>query len=111
MDKQVLECQDVKDRLHQALLLLTKELELSKLQENISKEVHQDVSQKQKEFMLHQQLKNIKKQLGLEKDDKEELSRKYSERIENKVLPDEVNTTGIFLCTIILRSCCFGSTT
>mmetsp|Transcript_12640 Transcript_12640/g.18127 ORF Transcript_12640/g.18127 Transcript_12640/m.18127 type:complete len:691 (+) Transcript_12640:40-2112(+) len=90
--QRVLECQDVKDRLHQALLLLTKELELSKLQENISKEVHQDVSQKQKEFMLHQQLKNIKKQLGLEKDDKEELSRKYSERIENKVLPDEVQT-------------------
>ena len=39
--------------------------------------------------MLTEQLKQIKKELGLEKDDKEALLSKFTERIRDKVVPEE----------------------
>jgi len=43
--------------------------------------------------MLMEQLKHIKKELGLEKDDKEALVTKFTERIAEKELPDEASKT------------------
>ena len=67
-----------------ALLLLKKELEISRLQSSISKQVEENVSKNQRKFLLNEQLKSIKKELGLEKDDKEELLSKFEERLASR---------------------------
>ena len=51
--------------------LLKKEYELSKLQQKIGKEVEDKVKSTQRKYMLNEQLKVIKKELGMEKDDTE----------------------------------------
>lgn len=50
-----------------SLSLLKKELELSKLQAKIGREVEEKVKQQHKKYILQEQLKAIKKELGIEK--------------------------------------------
>ena len=80
--QQVLAEMDMQKRLSHALLLLTKERELSKLQQDISKQVEEQMTEDQRKYMLQKQLKNIKKELGLEKDDKDTLINKFRSRLE-----------------------------
>lgn len=70
--------------------LLKKELELSRLQQKIGKEVEEKVKQQHRKYILHEQLKVIKKELGIEKDDKDAIGEKYRERIKDKKVPTEV---------------------
>lgn len=77
----VLEEKDAEMRLHKALVLLSKERELSKLQQEISRKVEEKMTEQQRKYMLHEQLKSIKKELGMEKDDKEALLAKYRKKI------------------------------
>jgi Lon-like ATP-dependent protease len=44
--------------------------------------VEAKINQKQREYFMMEQLKYIKKQLGLEKDDKEALVAKFKDRIK-----------------------------
>lgn len=67
-----------------SLSLLKKELELSKLQQKIGREVEEKVKQQHRKYILHEQLKIIKKELGLEKDDKDAIEEKFRERIKVK---------------------------
>ncbi len=57
-------------RSEKLLLLLKEEIELNKVQQDIQKQIEEKVSKHQREFFLREQLKVIKKELGLEKDDK-----------------------------------------
>jgi len=83
---------NVEERLSKSLVLLTKERELSKLQQDISKQVEEKISENQRKYFLMEQLKSIKKELGMEKDDKEALISKYRGRVhECKALPSEVS--------------------
>lgn len=77
-------------RLMLALSLLKKELELSKLQAKIGREVEEKVKQQHRKYILHEQLKVIKKELGIEKEDKDAIGEKYRERIKDKVVPKAV---------------------
>uniref|UniRef100_A0A0A9X8U9 Lon protease homolog, mitochondrial n=1 Tax=Lygus hesperus TaxID=30085 RepID=A0A0A9X8U9_LYGHE len=86
----VLEEMDIPKRLMLSLSLLKKELELSKLQQKIGKEVEEKVKQQHKKYILHEQLKVIKKELGLEKDDKDAIEEKFRERIKEKNIPKNV---------------------
>lgn len=86
----ILEETDVPKRLLLALALLKKELELSKLQQKIGREVEEKVKQQHRKYILHEQLKVIKKELGIEKDDKDAIGEKYRERIKEKVVPKAV---------------------
>jgi len=83
----VLEAADPEERLKLALDLMFKEKELAKLQREISKQVEERMSKSQREYMLREQLKSIKQELGLEKDDKDELLGKFTSRM--KQLTDE----------------------
>jgi ATP-dependent Lon protease len=58
---------------------------VSKLQAEIKESVDQRISKTQRDFMLHEQLKSIKKELGMEKDDKEALLAKFQERVDKAV--------------------------
>lgn len=73
-----------------SLALLKKEYELSKLQQKIGREVEEKVKQQHRKYILHEQLKVIKKELGLEKDDKDAIEEKYRERIKQKTVPKPV---------------------
>ena len=64
------------------LNLLKKELEMSRLQQKIGKEVEEKVNKQHRKFMLMEQLRIIKKELGLEKDDKEAMNDKFRARLK-----------------------------
>jgi ATP-dependent Lon protease len=68
--QEILEAIDLFERSEKLLILLKEEIELSQLQQDIQKQIEEKVSKQQREFFLREQLKVIKKELGLEKDDK-----------------------------------------
>lgn len=82
--QQVLEELDVYKRLKLTLELVKKEMEISKIQESIAKAIEEKISGEQRRYLLNEQLKAIKKELGLETDDKTALTGKFRERIEPK---------------------------
>nr|XP_053612067.1 lon protease homolog, mitochondrial isoform X2 [Plodia interpunctella] len=88
----ILEEMDIPKRLMMSLSLLKKEYELSKLQQKIGKEVEEKVKQQHRKYILHEQLKVIKKELGLEKDDKDAIGDKFRERLADKTVPSAVQT-------------------
>ncbi|GFS38936.1 lon protease 1 [Actinidia rufa] len=77
--QQVLEELDVYKRLKLTLELVKKEMEISKIQVRL---LLKKISGEQRRYLLNEQLKAIKKELGLEADDKTALSAKFRERIE-----------------------------
>ncbi|XP_050304109.1 lon protease homolog, mitochondrial isoform X2 [Anthonomus grandis grandis] len=89
--QEVLEEMDIPKRLMLSLSLLKKEYELSKLQQKIGREVEEKVKQHHRKYILQEQLKVIKKELGLEKEDKDAVGDKFRERIKDKVLPQAVS--------------------
>ncbi|XP_070048344.1 lon protease homolog 1, mitochondrial-like [Nicotiana tomentosiformis] len=80
--QQVLEELDVHKRLQLTLELVKKEMEISKIQESIARAIEEKISGEQRRYLLNEQLKAIKKELGLETDDKTALSAKFRERLE-----------------------------
>nr|HPI91295.1 LON peptidase substrate-binding domain-containing protein [Spirochaetota bacterium] len=87
--QEVLETFNVKQRVEKVLILLRKEIELSKLQKKIQRQIEDRMSKQQKEFFLREQLKEIKKELGLEKDEKTTEIEKFEERIQKIHLSEE----------------------
>jgi ATP-dependent Lon protease len=85
----ILEAFDVRRRIDQVLVLLKKELEVSRLQTRISQQIEEKVSSQQREFFLREQLKAIKKELGLEKEGKVSELEKFEQRLEKLTLSDE----------------------
>ncbi len=88
--QEVLETFDIQARIDKALMLLKKELDISKLQSTINQRIEATISKTQREFFLREQLKAIKKELGMEKDDKTVEAEKFEERLKERKVPDEV---------------------
>ncbi|MFI5333966.1 MAG: endopeptidase La [Chlamydiales bacterium] len=86
----VLETYDLQGRIDKALVLLKKELDLSKLQNSINQKIEATISKTQREFFLREQLKTIKKELGLEKDDKTVDVEKFQTRLKKRQVPSDV---------------------
>lgn len=72
--------------------MLKKELELSRLQQKIGREVEEKVKQQHRKYILQEQLKVIKKELGIEKDDKDAIGEKYREKLKDKTVPESIKT-------------------
>ena len=89
--QQVLETFDVRHRIDRVLVLLKKELEVYRLQSKITKQIEDKISARQREFFLREQLKMIKKELGLEKEGKTTEIEKFEERLQGLVLNEEAN--------------------
>jgi Lon-like ATP-dependent protease len=90
----VLEERDPEKRLNLALILLSKEREVSKLQQEISAKVEEKMTEAQRKYFLTEQLKSIKKELGMERDDKEALIEKYRKQLsEYTEVPEEIMET------------------
>ena len=78
----------MQERLDRVHLLLKKELEISKIQAEIKESVEKKISGEQRKYFLMEQMKSIKKELGIEKDDKEAVVTKFSARIEGRDVPE-----------------------
>ncbi|NDD57967.1 MAG: endopeptidase La [Chlamydiae bacterium] len=88
--QEVLETYDLQGRIDKALILLKKELDLSRLQNSINLKIEATISKTQREFFLREQLKTIKKELGLEKEDKTVDIEKFEARLKKRKVPDDV---------------------
>ncbi|TRM64600.1 hypothetical protein BD626DRAFT_492374 [Schizophyllum amplum] len=86
----VLEAQDVQARLQQALLVLKKELINAELQSKLARDVDSKIAKRQREYYLMEQLKGIKKELGMESDGKDKLIEKFKERAAKLKMPEGV---------------------
>lgn len=87
--QKVLETFDVRARIDLVLELLNKEVQLGRLQVKIHKQIEERISGQQREFFLKEQLKAIKKELGLEKEGKTSEIEKFQERLKDLTLPEE----------------------
>ena len=85
----ILEAVRVRERLRKVLVLLQKEISVARLQNQISKQIEEKLSKQQRDFFLREQLKAIKKELGLEKEGKETEVERFEKRIQALTLSAE----------------------
>lgn len=88
--QEILGSLDVEDRMHKSLSLLKKELMNAQLQSKISKDVENKITKRQREYWLMEQMKGIRRELGLESDGKDKLIEKFKERARNLAMPEAV---------------------
>src|SRR5690606_15558172 len=82
-----LETASVKERFEMLLVHLRREQDVADLQKKIHDDVNTKINTMQREFFLKEQLKVIKRELGMEEDGKEKNSRTFRERIEAAGMP------------------------
>ena len=87
--QEILETFDIHRRIDKVLILLKKELEVSRLQAKISQQIEEKISAQQRDFFLREQFKAIKKELGLEKEGKVSEIEKYQKRLKKLTLHEE----------------------
>lgn len=88
--QEILDIIPITKRMDKVLLLLKKEIEMLKMQQEIGQEVNRKVSENQRKFFLREQLKIIQKELGLSKDDKTAEVEKFTKRLEGMTVPEHV---------------------
>ncbi|HMM74844.1 MAG TPA: endopeptidase La [Gammaproteobacteria bacterium] len=88
--QEVLETIPLLRRLEKVMLLIQREVEVAGLQSEIRQKVEERVSERQREFFLREQLKEIQKELGIQKDDKTVETERFRARLEGAVVPAEV---------------------
>lgn len=88
--QELLETFDLYERANLLLRLIKEELEIAKIQQRINEQIEEKVNKQQKEFLLREQLKAIKKELGIEKDENQTEAEKIEKKLANLDLPDEV---------------------
>lgn len=88
----VLESLSVQDRLHKALTILKKELINAQLQSKIARDVETKLHKRQREVYLMEQLKGIKKELGMDSDGKDKLVEGFKEKATKLAMPEGVKT-------------------
>ena len=86
----VLETLDVEERLQKALVVLKKELMNAQLQSKISKDVESKIQKRQREYWLMEQMKGIRRELGIESDGKDKLVEKFKEKASKLAMPEAV---------------------
>ena len=69
----LLESLDVKDRIRKVLRLLARQLEVLKMRERINSQIKEEMGKNQREYVLRQQLKAIREELGEEDGDQGDL--------------------------------------
>ena len=87
--QEILEATDLFERSEKLMILLKEEIELNKIQQDIQKQIEEKVSKHQREFFLREQLKVIKQELGLEKDDKSTEIEGFEKKIRQLKLTPE----------------------
>jgi ATP-dependent Lon protease len=86
----LIETLDVKERIRKVLRLLTRQLEILKMRERINSQIKEEMGKNQREYVLRQQLKAIKEELGDEEGDQGDLDG-LEESITKAELPTEAD--------------------
>ena len=91
--QELLENTDLNNRARKALSLLTKELQMLEMKNEIQSKVKTDLDKQQREYYLHQQMKAIQEELGGAGSEKEidEMRKRASEKKWNKEVELEFN--------------------
>jgi ATP-dependent Lon protease len=87
----ILETVEVNERIRMVLRLLTRQLEVLKMRERINSQIKEDMGKNQREYVLRQQLKAIKEELGEDDGDQGDLDG-LEERIVKAQLTTEAET-------------------
>ncbi|MDD1509782.1 endopeptidase La [Pseudomonas sp. CNPSo 3701] len=87
--QEVLDTVPILKRMEKVLPLLRKEVEVARLQNELSDEVNRSVGEHQREFFLKEQLKIIQQELGITKDDRSADAEQFTQRLEGKTLPEQ----------------------
>jgi ATP-dependent Lon protease len=86
--QEVLETFDLKSRMRAVLQFLSRQLEVLKVRERINTQVQEEMGRNQREYVLRQQLKAIKEELG-ELDEGGGDLEEFKEKIAEAKMPDE----------------------
>lgn len=87
--QEVLESFDLRKRMQKVLVLVKKELEVARLQNQIQEKVEETMTEQQREFFLREQLRTIQKELGIAKDDRTADLDLFQGRIKKLILSDQ----------------------
>ncbi len=85
---QLIETVDIKERIRKVLRLLTRQLEVLKMRDRINSQIKEEMGKNQREYVLRQQMKAIKEELGEDDGDQGDLDG-IEERITKANLPNE----------------------
>ncbi|MEZ4374656.1 MAG: LON peptidase substrate-binding domain-containing protein [Polyangiaceae bacterium] len=88
---QLIETVEVKERIRKVLRLLTRQLEILKMRERINSQIKEEMGKNQREYVLRQQLKAIKEELGEDDGDQGDLDG-LEDRIAKADLPSEADS-------------------
>ena len=88
--QEVLQSTNIEERLIKSLVVLKKELMNAQLQSKISKDVESKIQKRQREYFLMEQMKGIRRELGLESDGKDRLVEKFKEKASKLAMPEAV---------------------
>ncbi len=89
--QKVLETIPVLKRMQRVFPLLHKEVEITKLHGEISRDVNNKINKRQRTFFLREQLKTIQKELGITKDDRKSDVEEFEGRLKKLTLPKAVS--------------------
>ena len=87
--QEILELDNVRDKLHKLMTLLDREIEVMELGRKIRTEAQSEMEKVQREYFLREQLKAIKKELGEEDEQSLEVE-EYRQKIAEAGMPEEV---------------------
>ena len=87
--QEILELDNVRDKLHKLMTLLEREIEVLELGQKIRTEAQSEMEKVQREYFLREQLKAIKKELGEEDEQSLEVE-EYRRKIAEAGMPEEV---------------------
>ena len=84
----ILETLDVRERIRKVLDLVNRQSEVYRVKKEISTMVQEEMSRSQREYLLRQQLKTIKRELGEPEDDEDEIEN-LRDRVAQADMPPE----------------------
>ena len=99
----LLQINNLKDRLYRLIQILNKEIQLAALKQSIQMRTREELDRQQKEYFLQQQIKNIQDELGNSQDDEiEELRNKGKEKAWSKEVssPQRLPNSTLYLVRI-----------
>jgi Lon-like ATP-dependent protease len=85
-----LEEMNVEKRLGKSLEVLKKELLSAELQKKVADDVNARVQKKNREYLLMEQMRQIKRELGIESDGKDKMIEKFTEKAGKLAMPEGV---------------------
>lgn len=85
----LLETIDIEERLQKVLQILSRRIEVLRLSQEISARTKEQIEDRERKFLLHEQLKAIQKELGEDDEDNQEIT-KLDEAIRDAAMPTDV---------------------